>query len=117
MADLQRDLVARVLCHHAIIQGRGIVHRLAVHRQDHVASMNAGSVSGAAGIDVADQHALRPVEPHAGGDLAGDLLTAHAQPGAHHVVATAKRRVHHLLDHGRGDGEADSRGGACARQD
>ena len=65
----------------AVVEGVGVVDRLAVDDDDQVAGLEAGARGGAAAVHGGDQRAGRPLEAEALGDLRRHRLQPGAEPG------------------------------------
>ena len=101
----------------AVVQPALVVDLLAVDRRDHVALTHPRAGGRAVRIDVGDHQPLRAGKAQAAGDVAGDRIALHPQPGPHHRLGAAQGAVDHPLDHGGRHGEADPGRRARARED
>src|SRR3546814_13700562 len=79
-SDLIRILARGLRVHPESKCGR-IVDRVSLDGQDHVADAQARARQGAAGVDLAEQHAARAVELQRSGDVVSHRLAGAAEPG------------------------------------
>src|SRR5262245_29362971 len=65
-----------------------ILHRLAVHRHDHVTTADAGALRRAAAIEVSDERAVAAAETERVCQLGRQVLHRHAEPGTNHAAVS-----------------------------
>ena len=104
--------------HHAdgLRQFARVLDRLAVDRGDHVAGLDAGLGGRTCRLRLIDQRALGLLQAEAVGDVGGDRLDLHAEPGAVDVAVLLELRHDHLRGLRR-DVEADADRAAGRRED
>ena len=101
----------------AIAESVLVLDGLAIDRDDEIAGLQPRLRRRAFRHHARDERAGRPLQPHALGDLGGDVLQFCAEPGPLHRLAAALRRVEHDTHHVDGNGEADADRAARARED
>ena len=114
----QRELDRCAGRHHAdgLRQFARVLDRLAVDRGDHVARLDAGRGGRARRLRLIDQGALGLLHAEAVGDVGGDRLDLHAEPGAVDVAMFLELGDDHLGGLRR-DVEADADRAARRRED
>ena len=101
----------------AVAQLAGALHVLAVDRGDDVARQDARRLGGGALDHLRDEHALHVVaEPEALAEVGSEAEDRDAERAAAHL-AELDQLLHHVLDHVRGNGEANAHVAAGLRQD
>src|SRR5262245_6166026 len=85
--ETKTGIASNRFCGKAVVKSIGIVHVLAIDRDDEIARLDAGASGRAVGVDVGDQCASRALKTHAVGDVSRDRLKVCAKPRPHHGAA------------------------------